>query len=95
MASQAAPFCPGGAYANVLNRDGVDLYCTGRFITVATIIGIDGKVIHAHLILGKYGRGDGRVHWIAPEQHFTLFWFLLISIDRDVIHAHRILGENR
>jgi hypothetical protein len=45
---------------------------TGRFPGGPVSIGIDGDIIHAHLVLGRRGRGDRRIHRIAVKQNFRL-----------------------
>ena len=64
---------PGRAHADGLHHGGVDHHRSGRGAAAAIqVLGIDGDVVHAHLVLGRHRRGDARVHRIAVEQRLAL-----------------------
>ena len=94
---QIAPFHLGHAHTDVLHDHRVDLHRAHRLARVLFLVRIDGDVIHAHLVLGRHRRSDGRIHGVAVVKDLALLLFGLglVGIDRDVVHAHFILGRHR
>ncbi len=72
FAGQGFPHGQGRAYTDVLYRDRVDSHCTRRFVSGLIPTGIDRDIIHAHIILGRDGGGDLRIHRVTVKQRFAL-----------------------
>ena len=68
---QRPPLHLRGAHADVLHRHRIDADRSRRSLVFASV-GEDRDVIHAHLVLGRNRRGDGRIHGIAVEQGLAL-----------------------
>ena len=62
----------GSADADVLHGDRIDGDGASRFSATTAAIGVDGNIVHPHLVFHEDGGGDGRVHGVAPEEHLAL-----------------------
>ncbi len=67
VAGQCSPLRSGCSNADRLRRYGVDAHCAGRS-SVAGVVGINGNVVHAHLVCRGYRGRNGRIHRITVKQ---------------------------
>ena len=75
-----------GANAHFLDQNRINFYRSRRSCGVV-VVRVDGNIVHAHIIFGRNGRGNGRVHGIAVKKWFAfVFRFRRPSGNNDGRH---------